>query len=78
MGNSLISWKAKKEQSVSLSTTKAEYVGLYEGGQEEAWLRKLFKSLDISIPTTIPIMCDNQAAIKLSKNAGFSDRTKHF
>jgi hypothetical protein len=23
-------------------------------------------------------MCDNQAAIKLSKNAGFSDRTKHF
>jgi hypothetical protein len=78
MGNSLISWKAKKELSVSSSTTEAEYVGLYKGGWEAAWLRKLFKSLDIPLPTTILIMCNNQAAIKLSKNAGFSDRTKHF
>jgi hypothetical protein len=38
LGDSLISWKAKKYASVSSSTLEAEYVGLYKGGREAVWI----------------------------------------
>ncbi|PLW49743.1 hypothetical protein PCASD_01561 [Puccinia coronata f. sp. avenae] len=78
LGTSLISWKAKKYPSVSSSTTEAEYTGLYEAGREAIWLVRLLRSLDIPHQGLVPIMCNNQAAIKLAKNDAFHDRTKHF
>jgi hypothetical protein len=78
MGDSLISWKAKKYASVSSSTSEAEYVGLYKGGREAVWIRRLLTSLNIPPVGAITLKCDNQAAIRLSKNTVFADRTKHF
>jgi hypothetical protein len=78
LGNSIVSWKSKKNPSVASSTTEAKYTALYEGGREAVWLRRLLNSLNLTHDGPIPIMCDNQAAIALSKNAVFHDRTKHF
>jgi hypothetical protein len=78
LGTSLLSWKAKKYPSVSSSTMEAEYTGLYKAGREAIWLVQLLHSLDIPHQGLVPIMCDNQAAIKLAKNDAFHDRTKHF
>jgi hypothetical protein len=48
LGDSLISWKAKKHKdSVLSSTTKAEYTAMYEGAREAVWLERLLQSLDI-------------------------------
>jgi hypothetical protein len=77
-GDSIISWKAKKEPLVSSSTTEAENTGLYEGGREAVWIRRLLHSLGYPQSAPTPILCDNQAAIQLAKNAVFHDRTKHF
>jgi hypothetical protein len=42
LGDSLISWKAKKHKdSVLSSTTKAEYTAMYEGAREAVWLERL-------------------------------------
>jgi hypothetical protein len=78
LGNSLISWKAKKYASVSSSTAEAEYVGLYEGGREALWIRLLLQSLNLSHSGPTTVFCDNQAAINIAKSNVFADRIKHF
>ena len=60
------------------STTKAGYVGLYKGGWEAVWIQLLFESLNIKVTGPIPLMCNNQAAIRLAKNTVFADRKKNF
>jgi hypothetical protein len=77
-GNSIISWKAKKEQSVSSSKTEAEYTGMYEGAREAIWIRLLLESLGFKQSSPTPIFSNNQAAIQIAKNTVFHDRTKHF
>ncbi|POW22754.1 hypothetical protein PSHT_00941 [Puccinia striiformis] len=76
-GNSVISWKSRKQSSISSSTTEAEYRALYEGVQEAIWLRRLFESLGYPIDGPIPIFSDNQAAIALSCNPLHQQQTKH-
>jgi hypothetical protein len=49
LGGSLLSWRLKKQQTVSTSTTEAEYRALFEGVQESVWLKYLFTSLDIPL-----------------------------
>jgi len=71
-----ISWNSKRQPTVAVSTTEAEYMAAASATKEGLWLRKLFHSLDIPL-TTIDIKCDNQSAIKLLKNPIFSVRSKH-
>jgi hypothetical protein len=78
LGTSLVSWKAKNHKdTVSSSTTEAEYTAMYEGAREAVWIERLRNSLKISVDGPSPIMADNQAAISLSKNTVFHNRTKH-
>ncbi|KAI7945307.1 hypothetical protein MJO29_011695 [Puccinia striiformis f. sp. tritici] len=42
LGGNLLSWRSKKQQTVSTSTTEAEYRALFEGVQESVWLKYLF------------------------------------
>nr|XP_033513338.1 uncharacterized mitochondrial protein AtMg00810-like [Nicotiana tomentosiformis] len=44
-GNSLISWKSKKQNTVSRSSTKAEYISMAWTVAELTWLIRLFKEL---------------------------------
>lgn len=71
-----VSWNSKRQPTVAVSTTEAEYMAAASAVKEGLWLRKLFYSLDIP-QTTVNINCDNQSAIKLLKNPIFSVRSKH-
>ncbi|KAI7945472.1 hypothetical protein MJO29_011860 [Puccinia striiformis f. sp. tritici] len=75
--NSIIAWKAKKQASVSTSTTEAEYRSLYNGVQEAIWLGSLMNSIDGSNIFPIQVYCDNQASIALAQNPLANQRTKH-
>ncbi|KAH9468629.1 hypothetical protein Pst134EA_033370 [Puccinia striiformis f. sp. tritici] len=76
-GDSVISWKSRKQSSISSSTTEAEYRALYEGVQEAIWLQRLFASLGYPSDSPVPVFSDNQAAISLSCNPLHQQRTKH-
>lgn len=76
-GKSLISWKSKKQQSVSLSSAEAEYRSIRRVCTELAWLSRLFTEVGISEITPIPIKCDNQAVVYIARNPVFHERTKH-
>jgi len=77
LGESLISWKSKKQGTVSLSSAEAEYRSLRRVVAELSWLNRLLNELAISSVCPIPVRCDNQAAIYIAKNPIFHERTKH-
>jgi hypothetical protein len=77
LGSAMVSWCNRKQSSVALSTTKAEYIALSVAVCEVVWLRKLLTDLfDHEMDNTI-IHCDNQICVKLSKNLVFHDKSKH-
>lgn len=73
-----ISWQSKKQRTVALSTTEAEYMALSATSQEALWIRSLALELDPeAVSRGLKIFCDNKGAIDLAKNAGYRPRTKH-
>ncbi|KAM7496336.1 hypothetical protein LguiA_020750 [Lonicera macranthoides] len=77
LGDSLISWRSKKQTLVSRSSTEAEYPALADTTQEIVWLRWLLS--DMGVPQHLPtvLRCDNQSAIQIAHNDVFHERTKH-
>jgi hypothetical protein len=77
LGIGAISWSSKKQATVVLSSTEAEYIAGAHATKEAVWLRQLLSELgqDMSSPTVLCI--DNQSAITIAWNPEFHDRTKH-
>ena len=71
-----ISWKARLQKVVALSSSKAQYMALTEAIKEALWLYELVRELKAD-QQHISVFCDNQGAIQLSKNQVFHERTKH-
>ena len=80
MGDTL-SWGSKKQSSVSLSTSEAEYIALSLAIQEGKWVHRLLcEFLDAAADKSEPelkIMEDNQSCIKMTKNPVNHGRAKH-
>ena len=72
-----ISWESKKQPTVALSSAESEYMALTQATKEAVWLRRLLSDLGHVQSTPTPIFEDNQAAIRLGRNAGEHRRTKH-
>lgn len=90
MNNGAVSWSSKRQTSVALSSTEAEYMGLTQTAKEATWLRLLMTELGLLQPddqhaqlrmikTECPLVIhgDNQGSIALAKNPVFHARTKH-
>ena len=77
LGNSLISWKSKKQHTVSISSAEAEYRSMAAAVSEIIWLVGILKELNVNIETPVKLHCDNKAAIQISANPIFHERTKH-
>jgi hypothetical protein len=76
-GSSCVSWCSKKQDSISLSTTEAEYKVASLAAQECVWLRRLIEDIYSSIHKPTIIYGDNQSALKLTTNSVCHARTKH-
>ena len=77
IGSGVVSWFSKKQKSVALSSTKAEYMAASMASCEGMWLRKLLSGLFECELEPITVHCDNQSGIRLSENPVFHDRIKH-
>eukprot|EP00253_Pinus_taeda_P025171 PITA_25171 len=76
-GSVSISWMSRKQKSVALSSTEAEYIAASMASCEAVWLRKLFSELFGHVLDTTVIYCDNQSGIHLSENLVFNGHSKH-
>ncbi|CAL5324316.1 unnamed protein product [Camellia sinensis] len=77
LGSGAISWCSKRQPTVSLSTTEAEYRAAAMAAQESTWLIRLMNDLHQLVDYAIPLYCDNQSAVRLAENPVFHARTKH-
>jgi len=79
-GRGAISWYSKRQPTIALSTTEAEYISLCASVQEALFLRSLLKEVNIPLPpspTPITIYEDNQSCMALAANPVHHARTKH-
>jgi hypothetical protein len=75
--DSLVSWSAWKQRTVSTSSTESEYYTLTNTIKEALWI-KLFLSLtSLPSPTPFSILCDNQSTCTIANTDVISSRTKH-
>ncbi|XP_046472611.1 uncharacterized protein [Neodiprion pinetum] len=73
-----ISWNCKRQHTVALSTTEAEYMALSSATQEAMWLKQFKEELWPNDQTkAITIYCDNKSAINLAQTDGYHARSKH-
>ena len=72
-----ISWSAKKQPIVSLSTMEAEYMALTHATREAIWLRAVLAELGAPQTSPTVLHVDNQATLAFAKNQDLHSRTKH-
>jgi len=77
LGCSPISWKTKKQTTVSRSSAEAEYRSMATTACEIIWLRTLLHDLMVPISSSAQLYCDNHAAIHIAANPVHHERTKH-
>lgn len=77
MSNAAISWQSKRQATVALSSTEAEYMAMSSAICEVIWMQQLSSELDKRPESGTVIWCDNESAQKLALSDAYRPRTKH-
>ncbi|KAL5840897.1 hypothetical protein ACOSQ3_013582 [Xanthoceras sorbifolium] len=75
--DALISWKCKKQDCVSKSSTEAEYRAMSAACSEVVWLRGLLSELGFPQIDPTLLYGDNTSAIQITANPVYHEHTKH-
>ena len=73
----VVSWSSKKQPTVALSTTEAEYMAASDATKEAIWLRTLLEDLGFTQVSATILHGDNKGCIALSRNPIAHSRAKH-
>jgi hypothetical protein len=76
LGRSLVSWSSKKQNSVVLSTAEAKYIAAGSCCAQILWMKAILNDFGIKFKQ-VPLLCDNESAMKLTNNPVQHARTKH-
>lgn len=72
-----IAWESRKQRTVALSSTEAEYMGLADATKEGIYLKNFLSEIGLKEMERITIYNDNLGAQKLAENPMYHRRTKH-
>jgi hypothetical protein len=76
LGRSLVSWSSKKQNSVAFSTAEAEYISVGSCCAQLLWMKQTLLDYGVKFKE-IPLLCNNESAIKIANNPVQHSRTKH-
>ena len=71
-----VCWSSRKQKTVALSSTEAEYMVMSDTSRQLIWIQNLFEEIDFPIDG-IDLHCDNQGAIFLASNPAQEHHSKH-
>ena len=77
MANAAISWTSRRQKTVALSSTEAEYMSMSDASRQLSWLRNFSSELGQDVTGPTPMCADNQGTIFLAVNPAHDRRTKH-
>ncbi|WVZ70173.1 hypothetical protein U9M48_018860 [Paspalum notatum var. saurae] len=73
---SLVSWSSRKQASVSLSTTEAEYIAAASCCSQLLWMKATLSDFGLRFGK-ISLLIESTSAISVAKNPVLHSRTKH-
>jgi hypothetical protein len=76
LGRSLVSWSSKKHNLVALSTAEAKYIAAGVCCAQLLCMKQMLSDFGCEF-SKIPLLCDNESAIKLANNLVLHSRMKH-
>jgi hypothetical protein len=76
LGRSLVSWTSKKQNSVALSTAEAEYIAAGAYCTQILYMKQTLLDYGVVLEK-VPLLCDNESAVKFANNPVQHSRTKH-
>ncbi len=68
LNGSAVSWKSRRQDCVSLSTSEAEYVAASQSGQEVYYMREILRDFGYAQTAPPHIYEDNLACVAMSEN----------
>ncbi|GJR63860.1 integrase, catalytic region, zinc finger, CCHC-type containing protein [Tanacetum coccineum] len=77
LGDNLLTWSSKCQDTLSRSSAEAEYLGVVNAIAETSWIRNLLRKLHTPLFTTTLVYYDNVSAVYMSANPVQHQRTKH-
>ena len=77
LGFNPITWSAKKQDTVSWSSTEFKYKAFATATAELWWIRQVLKDLGIFLSFPPKLWCDNVSTLVIASNLVFHARTKH-
>jgi len=77
LGSSLISWKSKKQDTFSISSSEVEYIALASATCELQWLTFLLEEFKVIFHQPVVLYCDNKSTLHIATIPVFHERTKH-
>jgi hypothetical protein len=77
LGDNLVSWSSKRQNTVCRSSVEAEYRDVANGVMETSWLRQLFMELHSPLTRCTLVYCDNVSVVYLASNPVQHQHTKH-
>ncbi|KAG7594051.1 Integrase catalytic core [Arabidopsis thaliana x Arabidopsis arenosa] len=77
LGESPISWRSQKQETVAMSSCEAEFMGGTEAAKQAIWLQDILSEITGNVCEKVMIKIDNRSAIALTRNPVFHGRSKH-
>ncbi|GJZ66040.1 ribonuclease H-like domain-containing protein [Tanacetum coccineum] len=77
LGDNLLTWSSKRQDTLSHSNVEAEYRGVANAVADTSWIRNLLREFHTPLFTATLIYCDNVSAVYMSANPVQHLRTKH-
>ena len=70
-------WSAKFQDTVSMSTTEAEYIALGKAGEQILWMYTALAEIGLGTPHPASLRGDNNGSIAIAENKRNHNRVKH-